>query len=75
MSSPAPPLVPTWGPSLMVLKEKTMARMLGTWTRDWCPVCRTTAGPDCPSTARTRKSQRLREKRQWRRDMLKAPAA
>lgn len=51
-----------------------MARMLGTWTRDWCPTCKRPGGPDCWSRARTRKSQRLREKREWHRDMQKTPA-
>lgn len=45
-----------------------MARMLGTWSRPWCPHCHATGGPDCPDTSRSKKSQRAREKRQWSRD-------
>jgi len=50
-----------------------MPKMLGTWQRDWCPTCKTSAGPDCWSRARTKKSQRSREKRLWRRDTREDP--
>lgn len=43
-----------------------MARMLGTWSKPWCPVCKGPAGPDCPDVSRSKRSQRAREKRQWK---------
>lgn len=43
-----------------------MARMLGTWAKPWCPVCKGPAGPDCPDVSRSKNSQRAREKRQWK---------
>lgn len=47
-----------------------MARMLGTFARSWCPSCRRPAGVDCGDSSRTKKAQRAREKRAWRREAL-----
>lgn len=45
-----------------------MARMLARMRPSFCPVCRRSpAGPDCPDTAVDKKTQRAREKQQWRR--------
>ena len=48
-----------------------MARMLGTFSRPRCPACRRAAGPDCSDSSRSKKAQRAREKRQWRRDAVR----
>ena len=45
-----------------------MARMLGSFSRPWCPHCRTGWGQDCPSMSRSKGAQRALEKRQWRRE-------
>ena len=45
-----------------------MARMLGTWSCPWCPVCKGRAGPDCPDSSIGKKARRAQEKRQWRRE-------
>lgn len=42
--------------------------MLGVVQRDWCPVCRTGCGADCPSTAQSKKAARAAEKRAVRRE-------
>lgn len=45
-----------------------MARMLGYCQRSWCPSCRNKGfGQDCPDVARSKHSQRSREKRALRR--------
>lgn len=45
-----------------------MARMLSRMHPSFCPYCRGgPAGPDCPDDAVGKKTQRAREKRQWRR--------
>ena len=44
-----------------------MARMLSRMHPSFCPVCRGgPAGPDCPDDAVDKKTQRAREKRQWK---------
>ncbi|WP_406516345.1 hypothetical protein OH809_45170 (plasmid) [Streptomyces sp. NBC_00873] len=50
-----------------------MTRMLGTWSRPWCPYCHGPAGEDCPSRSWSKKTQRAREKRAWRRVSEAAP--
>lgn len=45
-----------------------MARMLGTYERGFCPICKGPDGPDCPAVSRTKKSQRRVEEKGWRRD-------
>jgi len=49
-------------------ESAVVARMLGTWSRPWCPHCHAPPGPDCPSRDRSKKAQRAREKRGWRRE-------
>lgn len=47
-----------------------MARMLGRVHPSFCPACRhSPAGIDCPDAGVDRKTQRAREKRQWRREV------
>lgn len=46
-----------------------MARMLGTFSQPRCPACRRAAGPDCADSSRSKKAQRAREKREWRREV------
>lgn len=47
-----------------------MARMLGSFTRPWCPYCRNShgIGPDCPDVSPSKRAQKTREKRQWRQE-------
>jgi len=45
-----------------------MARMLGTWQKAWCPICRRPAGIDCPDASWSKKARRTWEKRDWRRE-------
>jgi hypothetical protein len=52
-----------------------MARMLGTFAQSRCPSCRRAAGVDCGDSSRTKKAQRAREKREWRREARAALAS
>jgi hypothetical protein len=47
-----------------------MARMLGAFSRPFCPYCRSGRGigPDCADVAPSKRVQRAREKRSWRRE-------
>ncbi|GAA3852708.1 hypothetical protein GCM10023084_03670 [Streptomyces lacrimifluminis] len=50
-----------------------MPRMLSRIRPSFCPVCRRgPAGPDCPDGGVDKRTQRSREKREWRREV--APA-
>lgn len=42
-----------------------MVRMLGRYSRPWCPVCKGPSGVDCPDTSIPKKAQRAKEKRRW----------
>jgi len=53
-----------------------MARMLSRVHPSFCPSCRCSpAGRDCPDDGVDKKTQRAREKRQWRRDARAVLAA
>jgi hypothetical protein len=45
-----------------------MPRMLGVCQRPWCPYCRGPAGLDCADASRSKRAERAREKRAWRRE-------
>lgn len=46
-----------------------VARMLSRVHPSFCPFCRHyPAGPDCADSGVDKRTQRVREKRQWRRD-------
>lgn len=50
-----------------------MARMLSRMHPSFCPVCRRgPAGMDCPDDAVDKRTQRTREKRQWKADAQNA---
>lgn len=50
-----------------------MARMLSRMHPSFCPVCRRgPAGRDCPDSAVDKKTQRAREKREWRQEAAAA---
>lgn len=45
-----------------------MARMLARVHPSFCPVCRRPPGVDCPDAGVDGRTQRVREKREWRRE-------
>jgi hypothetical protein len=45
-----------------------MARMIGAAQAGWCHIHHGPAGPDCPSTAWTKRQAKRREDRAWRRE-------
>jgi hypothetical protein len=42
-----------------------MARMLGAWSKSWCPTCKAPAGADCADVSVTKKARRATEKKAW----------
>lgn len=51
-----------------------MARMLSRMHPSFCPACRRgPAGLDCPDDGVDKRTQRAREKRQWRREWKEGP--
>lgn len=46
-----------------------MVRMLGTWSKPWCPACKLPAGPDCPDVSVTKKVRRAQEKQEFKREI------
>ncbi|ELP67686.1 hypothetical protein STRTUCAR8_08536 [Streptomyces turgidiscabies Car8] len=46
-----------------------MPRMLARVHPSFCPVCRRSPGVDCPDSGVDGKTQRSREKREWRREV------
>lgn len=43
-------------------------RMFGKSKPSWCPVCRCTAGPDCPDRGKTKRQVKREENHAWRRE-------
>jgi len=45
-----------------------VARMLARMHPSFCPYCRRSPGLDCPDAGVDKRTQRVREKRAWRRE-------